>query len=497
MKIHAPLFPLAVCLLTGIATHGLLTDWTTGLAALVVCVIVTVLLYRWPRCQTAGIWLCFLVLGMTLGARKQQGMEVEWPEGPVDMEVVVTGEPVVKERQVVLDVLTAQGHQLLKLRLQRDEASERITIGQGLVIHTIIKKVHAWDSGHFSYRRYMQCHGFTGEAFVNNRQWHGQEVSLKGLSLAERTRLRFLCWRHQLLERYRQWGISDDAYGVLAAMTLGEKSHINQQLRATYSQVGASHVLALSGLHLMIIYGVITLLVSWRRIRLLSQVVIVLAIWAFALLTGLSPSIVRSASMITLYALLSVGYRQRMSVNTLAFVAMVMVIANPLSLYDMGFQLSFMAVLAIVLVNPLLHELVPAHVRQQHRWLSSLWGLTTVSVSAQIGTAPLVAYYFGYFATWFLLTNYIVIPLATLVLYLTVALIAVCWWPWAAGLLASGLSAVVVFMNRLLEWVATLPHCTIEGIRLSALQTALLYVLLTCGWVLLRIALQQRKVNYR
>ena len=102
-----------------------------------------------------------------------------------------------------------------------------------------------------------------------------------------------------------------------------------------------------------------------------------------------------------------------------------------------------------------------------------------------------MAYYFGYFATWFLLTNYIVIPLATLVLYLTAALIAVCWWPWAAGLLASGLSAVVVFMNRLLEWVATLPHCTIEGIRLSALQTALLYVVIACGWILLRIGLRR------
>ena len=476
--------------------HGWLTDWTTGLAVLAVCVIVTVLLYRWPRWQTAGIWLCFLMLGMTLGARKQQRMEVEWPEGAVDMEVVVMGEPVVKERHVVLDVLTATGHHLLKLRLQRDEASERITVGEGLLIHTIIKKVHAWESGHFSYRRYMHCQGFTGEAFVNSRHWRGQQVSLKGLSLTERVRLRFLCWRHQLLERYRQWGISDDAYGVLAAMTLGEKSHIDQQLRATYSQVGASHILALSGLHLMIIYGVIALLVSWRRIRIVSQVVIVLAIWAFALLTGLSPSILRSASMITLYALLSVGHRQRMSVNTLAFVAMVMVIVNPLSLYDMGFQLSFMAVLAIILINPLFYEWMPAHVRQQHRWLGSLWGLTTVSISAQIGTAPLVAFYFGYFATWFLLTNYIVIPLATLVLYLTVALLTVSWWPLAAGWLSTLLSAVVIFMNRLLEWISTLPCCTIEGIRLSALQTALLYVVIACGWVLLRIVLR-RSNDYR
>lgn len=490
-KIHAPLFPLTACLMAGIAMRSWLPDWEMGIGGLAAAVVVTTLLSRWPRCQTAGIWLCFLILGMTLGARKQQCMEIAWPEEPVEMEVVVMGEPAVKERQVVLDVLTATGHHLLKLRLQRDEASEQITVGEGLLINTVIKKVHAWESRHFSYRRYMQCQGFTGEAFVSSSHWRGKEVSLKGLSVIERTRLRFLCWRHQLLERYRQWGVSDDAYGVLAAMTLGEKSHIDRQLRETYSQAGASHILALSGLHLMVIYGVIALLVNWRRIKLLSQVVIVLAIWAFALLTGLSPSILRSASMISIYALLAVGNRQRMSVNTLAFAAMVMVIVNPLAIYDMGFQLSAMAVLAIVLINPLFYELIPAHVRQRHRWLGSLWGMTTVSISAQIGTAPLVAYYFGYFATYFLLTNYIVIPLATGVLYLTVALLAVSWWPWAAGGMATALSAVVIFMNHLLEWVSTLPHCTIEGISITALQTALLYVVIACAGVLFQIATRQ------
>ncbi len=486
-KLHAPLLPLAVCLMTGIAAADWLPDWTVGVAVLAVCVVCAFLLNRRPRWQTAGIWLCCVVLGMTLGARKQRSMDVGWPEQPVSIDVVVVAEPVVKERAVVLDVLTATGHQLLRLRLPRTADSERVEIGQGLRVTANINKVHEWQSGHFSYRCYMQCHGFSGEAFVGNGQWQGRAVPLAGLSLTERARLRFLCWRHSLLERYRQWDIGDDVYGILAAMTLGEKSQLDAGLKDTYSRVGAAHVLALSGLHLMIIYSVVTLFLGWRRFRTLTQVLTVLAVWAFAFLVGLSPSVVRSATMISVYGLLSLGYRERMSVNTLAFVAMAMLVVNPLSLYDIGFQLSFMAVLAILLLNPLFQRVVPLHVQQRHRWLGALWGLTTVSISAQAGTAPLVAYYFGRFSTWFLLSNYIVVPLATVVLYLTLACVLTFWWVGLQQLLVTVLSAVVLVMNRLLEAVAGLPLCSIDGISLTALQLLCVYVLLACGYVLVSL----------
>jgi len=273
----------------------------------------------------------------------------------------------------------------------------------------------------------------------------------------------------------------------VAAMTLGEKSELDTSLKETYSLVGASHILALSGLHLMIIYTVITLLVGWRRFRMASQVLIVLAIWAFAFLVGLSPSVVRAAFMISIYALLSLGHRERMSVNTLAFTAIVMLLVNPLSLYDMGFQLSFMAVLAIQLFCPMLERLIPLHVQMEHRWLKAMWSLTSVSLAAQIGTAPLIAYYFGRFATWFLLSNFVVIPLATLLLYLALLSICTCWWSGAQALLVSTLSFLVVLMNRLLEAIAQLPLCSIEGIRLNTLQLGCIYLFIGSVYVVLSL----------
>ncbi len=481
-------------MMTGILSCDILNPWPIGLGVLVVITLITLLLYRLPRWQTAGIGVCFFVAGMTLGARHREQLNVRWPEKSVEQAVVVAGEPTYKEKWVVMDVLTAEGRRL-KLRLERNADSEQLAIGEGLAIYARIKKVHEWQQGHFSYRRYLESHGVVGEAFVHSRQWMPRDVSLSEWSPVDRLRLRFLVLRHQLLDRYRQWGIASEAYGILAAMTLGDKSAINPETKELFSVVGASHVLALSGLHLMILYGVITLLTAGRRSRMLSQIVVVTVIWAFAVLTGLSPSVVRSAAMITLYALLSLGYREKMSVNTLAFVAIIMLVVNPYALYDMGFQLSFLAVLAIVLFNPLFRELIPLHILQRHRWLDILWSLTTVSVAAQVGTAPLVAYHFGRLPVVFLLSNLIVIPLAWLILYLTLCMVALCWWSWATGIMAQLLSGAVQLMNTLLSWLSTLPACSIDGLHLSNVQVFLIYILIACGYVLLNLRCRAIRQN--
>ena len=430
----------------------------------------------------------FLIVGillLDLPAKRQNA--VAWPNELVEVDAVVTSEPVVKEKIVTVDLLTLPGQHKLKARFVRDSCSEHIALYDGLRFTSMIKKVHAWQNGHFDYQRYMVCHGYTGEVFVGRYDWQWHPQSLKELSLLQRTRLHFLLWRHQLLQYYRQWGIGDEAYGIIAAMTLGEKSRLDVSQKEIFSRVGASHVLALSGLHLMIIYTVISLFIGWRRFRTASQVITVLAIWAFAFLVGLSPSVVRAALMITIYALLSLGHRERMSVNTLAFVAIIMLLANPLALYDVGFQLSFMAVLSIVLFNPLLSGLIAADVQQRHRWLKAFWGMTTVSVSAQVGTAPLVAYYFERLPTWFLLSNYVVIPLATLVLYLTLCCIACCWWSGVLSLLVTALSFVVTTMSYLLSLIAKLPASSIEGIHLSTFGLCMLYIIIGSVYVLLRV----------
>ena len=490
-KLHAPLLPMAACLMAGIAVGDYMTFWPTALLVLLPCLVVTAFLYRWPRLQTLGIACCVLLTGAILGSRCRQQLHKSWDERPTVTEVVIVSEPVIKEKVVVADLMTLQGQWKLKGRFFRDEDSERLRLGDCLVVRSRIQEVHAWHDGNFDYQRYMASHGFVGETYVGRGGWQRQQLSLATLSILQRSRLQFLLWRHALLEHYRQWTVTDEAYGILAAMTLGEKTSLDASLKETYSQVGASHVLALSGLHLMIIFTVISFFASWPRRRILSQVLIVLAIWVYAFLVGLPPSVVRAATMITVYALLSIGHRERMSVNTLAFVAIVMLIIHPYTLYDIGFQLSFAAVLAILLFAPLFERLVAPHLLQRHWWLKLFWGMTTVSLSAQLGTAPLVAYYFGRFPTYFLLSNYVVIPLATIILYTALCSVATFWWAALQGVLVAVLSTLVVTMNRLLQLISMLPYCSIDNISLSALQVFFIYIIIGAGFVFAQLLTPQ------
>lgn len=308
-------------------------------------------------------------------------------------------------------------------------------------------------------------------------------------SRIERTQQYFLHQRSLLLERLETAGLSDDRYAVVAAMALGDRSALTKELKETYSKTGASHVLALSGLHLGIIYALLSMLVVGRRWQMITQVATVLSIWAFVFLTGMSASVVRSAIMLTVYALLALGHRQKMSVNTLAFTAIVMLLVTPKALFDVGFQMSFMAVFSILLFVPLFYRPFSAEYLMTHRAVSWLWGMVAVSVAAQIGVAPLIAYYFGRFSCYFLLTNFIVIPAATLILYLALGTLLI---PSLGVVLAS----MVGLLNTTLLYIATIPGATIEGLHPSVGLTVAIYGVLLAAYYLLWLTVSNFRGYY-
>ena len=297
-------------------------------------------------------------------------------------------------------------------------------------------------------------------------------------SRIERTQQYFLHQRSVLLQRLESSGLSDDQYAVVAAMALGDKSALTHELKDTYSKTGASHILALSGLHLGIIYALLSMLVVGRRWQMITQVAIILSIWAFVFLVGMSASVVRSAVMLTVYALLAIGHRQKMSVNTLAFTAIIMLLVTPKALFDVGFQMSFMAVFAILLFVPLFYRPFSAEYLMTHRIVNWALGMIAVSVAAQIGVAPLIAYYFGRFSCYFLLTNFIVIPAATLILYLSLGTLII---P-SIGVVLAG---IVGLLNTTLLYIATIPGATIEGLHPSVMLTVSIYGIIFATYYLL------------
>ena len=486
---EVPLLRLAVCLMVGIVVGEKCVLAVPLLPVFIVAVILALLLWRHEHWQSVVIAVCFILLGWLLMQRQKQSFNVTWPEGEVCYEAVVLSEPVEKPKTMAVDILLPKNGRKLKAYFYKDERSRRLTIGDGLKIQSRISRNHEWRRGSFDYRRHLEIHGFTGTTFISSWKWQKVQVSLADLSHLERTKLFFLQLRSHLLNKILGTAVANyslftlhfslpEASAVVAAMVLGDKSALTQDLKDVYSITGASHILALSGLHLGIIYTMLMFLSGGgRSFTFHSSLFTILSIWAFVFLVGMSVSVVRSAVMISLYALMTLGHRDRMSVNTLAFTAIVMLMASPLSLFDVGFQMSFMAVFAIVVWVPLLEGVFSQEYLLSHRFVRWLWGMVAVSCAAQIGTAPLIAYYFGRFSTWFLLTNFIVIPSATLILWFSPVVLLI---PSFAYLLLY----VVAMLNRVLTAMASLPVASIDGLHPSLLQVAMVYVIIGCVYLL-------------
>ena len=506
---EAPLLRLAVCLMAGIVVGDNIGNCNWLLPTFVVMVVGAMLLWRHAVVQSASIAVCFVLLGWLLVLRQEASLRVPWPEEEVIYEAVVLSEPVEKAKTMAVDILLTESGRKLKCYFYKEgrregvrregDRSRTLKIGDGLRIQSRIRPNSEWRRGTFDYKRYLEVHGFSGQTFVSSWKWQKAQVSLKSLSRLERTKLYFLKLRSKLLQRLAtdqttpnpsySGGERGEAYAVVAAMALGDKSALTQDLREVYSVTGASHVLALSGLHLGIIYMLLTFLFGGRFFTFLpSYLFTFTTVWSFVFLVGMPVSVVRSAVMLTAYALLSLGHRDRMSVNTLAFTALLVLLVSPLSLYDISFQMSYLAVFSILLLVPLSERLFPPSYLMEHRIVKWLWGIVSVSCAAQIGVAPLTAYYFGRFSTLFLLTNLIVIPGVTLILYLSMVVFVM---PSLAYLLLY----IVSVLNTLLTTIASIPGASIDGLHPTKLQTTMTYVVIVACY-LLAFWFSRRKRDY-
>lgn len=402
-------------------------------------------------------WAVVLVVGILIWDAWFRQPAAE-PVTEQTYKAVVVSEPAEKPKTVGVELLILPSQERITCYIHKDERSRQMALGDGLTVTMRLQN----------------------RSYVPAGNWQKASFPLQQLSLVERCRLRCLQFRHQLLLHYRQEGIEGAAYGVIAAMTLGDRSALTPEVRETFNVTGATHVLALSGLHLGIIYSLLSLLVVGRRFRVLSQLLIVVAIWAFAFLVGLPSSVVRSATMLSIYALLSLGARKRMSVNVLALTAVCMLAVRPLVLFDVGFQLSFLAVLGILLWVPLFEGLVSARFMQGHPVVRWLWGLFTVSFAAQLAVAPLIAYYFGRFPPYFLLTNLVVIPATTLILYVSLFMLVV------PSVAAPVLVALTWLLTTWLGALSRLPLASIDGLHPSALTVVVIYAVILAANLWLR-----------
>lgn len=283
--------------------------------------------------------------------------------------------------------------------------------------------------------------------------------------------------RQWVVARYMACGITGDELATLQALSLGVRSELNPEIKRSFQRSGAMHVLAVSGLHVMILFSLMKRLLTgfgrWqplysdRKRQWLLYVALMVMIWGYAFLTGLAPSVTRAVMMVSVAETALVWRRTAYSINTLLLAAFLILIFRPMDLYSVGFQLSFSAVAAILMMQPAIRG-------------NRLWDLVWVSMAAQLGTLPLTAHYFGQMSNYFLLTNLLVLPLAELVLYGALAVVALGGIPVIGAAIGWVESTLISGMHWWVDWVEHLPG-SVTPIACSWPMTIALYVAIIGG----------------
>lgn len=368
------------------------------------------------------------------------------------------------------------------LYLQKDSMPMPV-MGDVLLVETQVRR--GGKSGKFDYGLYLRRQGIVGTCWALRRNWqligHEDDMGLKGL--AKRS-------QYFLYQQYRKMGIEGQELGIISALTLGYREDLDKDVQRAFSASGAMHVLAVSGLHTGIVWGIVmwilTLGVLYKPLwedkfrRWLLNISTIVLIWAYAFLTGLSPSVMRSALMLTFWALSSLLEQQTSRWNPLLAAAVVILIVNPLALWSVSFQLSFAAVAGIMLFGSCMQQAV---VSKGRVW-QSVSGLLIVSLAAQLGTMPLTLHYFGQTSNYFALTNLIVVPMAGILLSLGFSTLAMSWC--AVGeWLGWATKWCTWLLNQAVQWIESLPYSTTH-MHLSEWGVIGLYGAIICGLLMMR-----------
>ena len=493
------LFPLIAGIYLGTKSDSLLIFWRIG-GLLVLLVGLILLLPKTPfhkRWWYGLLMNAFLLLfGYNLIQIKKvhQAVEINTPQSDIIATVVSNVPTAQKQRllvhinKVIFDSLSkATQVDKLLVYLEKDTNSLNLIPGDVITLKGQMHLIEPPMNPHaFNYQQYMLRRAVSHQMYIKDGNWAylGYESGIRRTSAI---------WRRHFLGILQKYIPEENEYAVAAALSLGYKSGINEKIRNAYADTGAMHVLAVSGLHVGLIQLMIGYLLSfirpkWRAWLYCKTLLIVLSIWIFAVLTGSSPSVLRAATM---FSFLAVGLALKRAVNiynTLAASAFLLLCINPFFLFEIGFQLSYLAVIGIVYFQPKIYR----------SWYIGnpvgryLWKLGAVSLAAQITTLPISLYYFHQFPFYFILSGLVVVPAAALILSLCVLLFMLQGIPVIAFLIGKVLFGVLYATNALIFLIQQMPGSLLEGIWINALVVILLYAIIIC----IIIAIEIRSYKY-
>ena len=325
------------------------------------------------------------------------------------------------------------------------------------------------NPGEFDFKRFLSFKNMSHQQFI-------QTEDVKFISPASRKG--FIYYSHQArawsMKKIIEYVHGDDERAIAIALVLGVTDGIDNDLQNAYAASGAMHVLAVSGMHVGIIYAIILFLFKplnkYQWSKWVVAITSLILLWTFAFVTGLSPSVLRAVTMFTFIAFARPFGRQTNIYNTLAASIFVLLIINPYLIMSVGFQLSYLAVLGIVYLQRPIYNLWEI----ENRIGDWIWEITCVSIAAQVATFALALLYFHQFPTYFLISNLFVIPLSTMVLVMGIFLLLVSFLSPVASFTAIILEGLIKALNWIVFKTEALPFSLINNIHITPIQCWLL-----------------------
>lgn len=468
------------------------------IAALLAAILVMAL-HRKPHQFGWGMWLVMFVLGAGLTLSRSSEVysdhigSIDSTGIPQPYFIKVVDEPQVKENSVKVvaelsDVGVREFGKVL-LYFERDSASENIKYGQEFLISSTLQLVeNLGNPNEFNYKRYLRFNGISHRGYVRSDAFKWLSDGNPGL------------WgwmydlRASLIQKFKEGGLEGEELSVASALVLGFRADLDRELMSAYAGAGATHVLAVSGLHVGIVYVILNTLLKFldRRKygRIIKTILLISALFGYAALTGLSASVFRAATMFAFVAVGKAISRDTNIFNTLGASAFVLVAFDPMIIMQVGFQLSYLAVIGIVLIQPRLFKLYVF----ENRFKDWAWSITCVSIAAQIATFPLGLLYFHQFPNLFLISNLLVIPAAAAILYLGFSLFLFSFWKPTLLFFGTLLKLLISALNSVVVWIERIPYSVLSGIDITIMETLIIYAVI--GGLLVFVIHQSAKAFY-
>jgi len=357
---------------------------------------------------------------------------------------------------------------------QKDEIASALKYGDIIICQSKINEITNQRNPHeFDFKQYLEDRNIGIQTYLQSGKWkiigNSKPNIIKYYAIESRTKL---------LNIYKKYNIKDKEFAVLAALTLGYTNDLDFETKQAFSTTGAMHILSVSGLHVAVVFMILNYLLFFmdknKRLKILKFIIIILSLWAFAYISGFAASVKRSAIMLSLVLVGDIFNKEKNIYNTISFSAFVLLLFNPFVIRDVGFQLSYLAVVSIIYFQPKISKLIYV----KNFFGKQLWDLLSVSLAAQLGTLPISFYYFHQFPNYFFITNILAVPLSTLILYLAVGLLIISFINPVAKIVAFALNYSTKFFNFIIDFIDKMPYSVTKNIYVDFMQMLILYLLM-------------------